>query len=107
KQLVMERLFAGERTALAQRLQPLLGGQFDLEQVTRALTELTASMPVYRTYPRSADISPPDRAALDTAFSELARRVPDLPPDLVAGLRNVVLLEHEQPEAALEFVLRW
>src|SRR5690606_19174985 len=24
-----------------------------------------------------------------------------------ARLRNVVLLEHEQPEAALEFVLRW
>lgn len=107
KKLVMDRLFAGERAALAERLRPLVGDEFGGNEVTRALTELTAAMPVYRTYTRAADVSAVDRAAVETAFAGLARHAPDLPPRLVSRLREVVLLEHDQYEDALEFVLRW
>ena len=107
KQLVMERLFAGERAALTDRLHAILGDAFQRDDVRDAVTELTAAMPVYRTYTRTPDLASADRRALETAFAELGRRAPELPAELVARVREVVFLEHEQSAAALEFVLRW
>src|SRR5690606_10095962 len=54
KLLVMDALFGGELTSLGRSLAELTG--LDANMASRAVAEVTASMKVYRTYTRTADV---------------------------------------------------
>jgi malto-oligosyltrehalose synthase len=76
KLIVMDRLFAGELTALAQSLARLI--RVDDALARRAIADVTASMPVYRTYLRATgDISSGDRERIEQAVSAAIRQTAD------------------------------
>jgi (1->4)-alpha-D-glucan 1-alpha-D-glucosylmutase len=115
KKQVMEQLFAGEVRALSFHLgrlaaQDRLARDLSLMEMTQALVEVTARMPVYRTYIRSFEVSPRDRAYLERAISE-AERAGGADPEVYAFLRRVLLLEMpyyvEDRAAWLDFVMSW
>ena len=82
KKAILE-LFAVEVRKLAQGLFQLAQQDryaCDLAQraLTDALVEVTASLPVYRTYSRTGVLSQSDRMYLDSAINEASRRCPNL-----------------------------
>ncbi len=117
--LVMERLFAGDVAALGHSLGGLAAGHRQardvrLSELTDALVELTACLPVYRTYIDSFEVSPRDRGYIERTV-ELARRrtstgsISDAAFDFI---RSVLLLEmpyylEEHKREWLNFVLSW
>ena len=118
KKLIMESLFGGEVENLGHYLA-LLAAQdrpardVSRKDLVRALFELTACLPVYRTYIRSFSLSSQDREVLELAFEEVRRRQPDLNPAALDFLRRVLFLETppilspEQKKEWLAFVMRW
>lgn len=118
KKLIMASLFGGEVENLGYYLA-LLGDQdrsardISRKDLVRTLFELTACLPVYRTYIRSFNPSEQDRKILDQAFAEVRRRQPDLNPAAQNFLRRVLFL-HTPPTLStgqknewLNFVMRW
>jgi (1->4)-alpha-D-glucan 1-alpha-D-glucosylmutase len=103
KLLVIDRLFGSETNALARTFAELAG--IGLAHARRSLTELTASMGVYRTYTRSAETRAEDRSRIEEALADAGRRNPDL--DLVPIRRAVLLEDSPVTDAALDWVLRW
>jgi (1->4)-alpha-D-glucan 1-alpha-D-glucosylmutase len=87
----------------------------DLEPglLRRAIVEVAACLPVYRTYVRGYRVSRRDRGYVERAVADAARRNPGLPAAALALLRRVLLLElpPSLPPARrrdwLRFVLRW
>lgn len=77
------------------------------EDLRRAIVELTACMPVYRTYVNAFPPDERDRETFESALSEARRRAPDLPPAALALLEQLFAGETSQPQGALEWVLRW
>ncbi|MEJ2090772.1 MAG: malto-oligosyltrehalose synthase [Syntrophobacterales bacterium] len=118
KKLIMASLFGGEVENLGYYLG-LLAAQdrpardISRQDLVRALFELTACLPVYRTYIRSFSLSAQDRKTLDQAFEEVGHRQPDLNPAALEFLRRVLFLETpailstEQKNEWLDFVMRW
>ena len=118
KKEVMETLLAVEMRSLGHHLG-LLAEQDryarDLPQadLTRALVETTACLPVYRTYVRSFATSSSGRQYLEPALHSARRRNPGLGPQCFDFLGDVLLLRDkvhvsaEQREARLAFVTRW
>jgi (1->4)-alpha-D-glucan 1-alpha-D-glucosylmutase len=119
KKKVMEELFAGEINNLAHALGGLAAGDrfardVPLSELRSALIEVTACLPVYRTYIRNFEISAWDRNYIEQALREASERTPDFrvgPPGF-AFLRNVLLTdsagcEEEKRQGFLEFVLNW
>jgi len=118
KKLIMASLFGGEVENLGYYLS-LLAAQdrtardISRQDLVRALFELTACLPVYRTYIRSFSLSGQDRETLDHAFEEVRRRSPDLNPAALDFLKRVLFLEipptlsTEQKKEWLDFVMRW
>jgi (1->4)-alpha-D-glucan 1-alpha-D-glucosylmutase len=118
KKLVMEMLFPGEmRTLLAQLARlaaasPQANGlrRDDLE---KALMEVTACLPVYRTYTTGVTVSRQDRRSILVALREAARRNDNRSRRAFTFLRRILLLEKLQPvspalrRARLAFVRRW
>jgi (1->4)-alpha-D-glucan 1-alpha-D-glucosylmutase len=106
----MEQLFPGELAALSKQLAQLSRTATAETSLTAALIEVTANLPVYRTYIRDFKIPTRDRIYLETAFREAARRSPGVEMDF---LRRVLFLDFypglntEQKKAWLHFVLRW
>ena len=108
KLLVLEHLFGGERTALAQLLRPLLGAACDAPTAERVLVEITVALPVYRTYIRPGEYPAHDQALLEQVLAASAERLGDVDPEVLARLRRVLLLEdHGSDGATLEFLQRW
>ena len=110
KHLVMRTLFGGELARLTADLATLLGNRYPPVQVARVLAEVTACMPVYRTYTESYTVGEPDRAALARAFDALRSRAPDLDTRLMEAVQRVLHVDAalgDQRDAALDFVLRW
>ncbi|HSJ15490.1 MAG TPA: malto-oligosyltrehalose synthase [Longimicrobiales bacterium] len=110
KHLVMDMLFGGELTRLAAELHAVLEGRYSPDSVRRTLAEVTACMPVYRTYLAGYTLAPQDRAALAHALDELRRRAPDLDDALVEEIAHVLQVAGtlaERRAAALEFVRHW
>ncbi|MFC2010597.1 alpha-amylase family glycosyl hydrolase, partial [Chloroflexota bacterium] len=73
KRLIMDELFPEEMEALGRYLAQLSvetgdKAAFSPEEATEALAELTACLPVYRTYIRTTEISARDRECLEHAF---------------------------------------
>ncbi|MFC1893044.1 malto-oligosyltrehalose synthase [Chloroflexota bacterium] len=117
KRLVIEKLFPVEIQALGHELFNLTRQSqgtagFSLLEMTVAITEITACLPVYRTYIQNDDISAHDRFYLGQSFQEALQRNPDM--EKVAGFLKHVLymnflpdLTGEQKEAWQQFVLKW
>ncbi len=118
KKLVIDELFPGEILALGHRLTHLVhqsGLSVDLpvEELKKALVEVTAYLPVYRTYTRALEVSLRDRRYIVHAFQEARRRYSSTKMSSLNLLKRVLLLDfpealsHEQKEAWPDFVLRW
>ncbi len=116
---VMQTLFAGEVQALTHHLARLAAQNrrardLPLYELVQLLIEVTACLPIYRTYVRELEVSPRDRAYIARTL-ELARRRTsrrDVSDDALAFLHRVLLLDPpfyapEQKCAFLDFVLRW
>jgi (1->4)-alpha-D-glucan 1-alpha-D-glucosylmutase len=116
---VIYHLFAGELAAFTHSLARLASQDrhardIPVPELVRAFVEVTACLPVYRTYIRNFSISGRDRTYLNWSLEEARRRTP---PDEVNDaafdfLRRVLFLD-PQPYAAgqrkswLQFVMRW
>jgi (1->4)-alpha-D-glucan 1-alpha-D-glucosylmutase len=112
-------LFPGEVTALSHHLGRLAAGDREardvpMSELTQVLVEVTACLPVYRTYIRDFRISERDRHYLEHSL-ELARtRVPEdrASPAAFAFFRRLLLLEppyyiESERGEWLRFVMRW
>jgi (1->4)-alpha-D-glucan 1-alpha-D-glucosylmutase len=118
KKQVMAELFPEEMKALGQYLGQLLQRDRNSlvpspEELTGVLIEVTAGLPVYRTYTRAWELSARDRLCLERAFNEAERLGNQPNAAALNSLRQVLLLDApttlppEQREARLEFVLKW
>lgn len=117
KKRVMRELFAGEVRTLAERLGFLAaadrhGRDLTRAELERALVEVTACLPVYRTYIRDFTVRDADMAYIKRATTEAVHRSPECTP-AVDFLKRVLLLEvgpslpDEQQRERLRFVMRW
>jgi (1->4)-alpha-D-glucan 1-alpha-D-glucosylmutase len=117
KKQVMKELFASEVKTLGHQLA-CLAQQADTstpspEELMNATVEVTACLPIYRTYVRTLKVSPRDRRYLECATQEARRRNPALEATALDFLKRVLLLDFppafssEQKKAWLNFVLRW
>ncbi|HET9982301.1 MAG TPA: malto-oligosyltrehalose synthase [Longimicrobiales bacterium] len=112
KKRVVQLLFAGEMRSLESELAALAaldrrGLDLPAPMLGRALLEVTARLPVYRTYLRPED--PPserDRDVIERALAEAAA-VPDVDATAVAFLGRVLLEPGPDRDAHDRFVLRW
>ncbi len=117
--LVMETLFRGDVNALGHHLGRLAAlhreaRDIPLSELMDVLVEVTACLPVYRTYIHAFAISERDRTYIETTL-ELARRRTSR--ELISNaafvfLRNVLLLEppyylEDQRQDWMQFVMRW
>jgi len=118
KKQVMEELFPGEVRELGQYLTNLahrdsLTTNLSSKELTKVLIEVTACLPVYRTYVRTLEVSPQDQLYLERAVEEARRRNPDMDTPTLDFLEGILTLDFpyhlpsEQKEARLDFVLRW
>jgi (1->4)-alpha-D-glucan 1-alpha-D-glucosylmutase len=119
KKQVMEYLFASEVRTLSWSLGRLavldrLGCDVPMRELVRGLKEITASLPIYRTYCRDLHLSNRDRAYLERAFKIARDRAPvsALSDPALEFLRRVFLLEPSRDlpnhrEEWLDFLLRW
>ena len=119
KKQVMEEMFASDIRRLAWRLGHLaaldrLGADIPMRELVRGLKEITAALPIYRTYCRDLKLSGRDRPYLERAFEIARERVPA---SVVSGaafefLRGVFLLRpssdlHKYPAEWLDFLETW
>lgn len=123
KRKVIRELFPGEFRELAQQAAALTG--VSLQALEPALVEVTACLPVYRTYRRRGPVAAEDRALLEEAVAEAGRRNPGLDGPALAALRGLLLGEAREAgegagaegtgarpgaagaDACLAWVMRW
>jgi (1->4)-alpha-D-glucan 1-alpha-D-glucosylmutase len=118
KKQVMSDLFAGEVRSLSHALARL--AQHDrhaldlpLDRFRASLLEVTACLPVYRTYIDSQGVAASDRRLLANAISEAQSRNPTLGARALHFLERVLRLQYparareDQQREWLAFVLRW
>jgi (1->4)-alpha-D-glucan 1-alpha-D-glucosylmutase len=115
---IAQDLFPGEMRALEHHLARLAeqdrhACDLPIRELLRALVEVTACLPVYRTYVRGFTVRPEDRRVLDAALSEARRRTPTLSARAVGFLRRLLLLDlpaaltPTQRDDWLAFVMAW
>ncbi len=116
---VIYQLFAGELAAFTHLLAKLASEDrhardIPLPELVRAFVEVTACLPVYRTYVRNFSVSPRDRSYLDWTLESARRRnSPDEVSDAAWDFLRRVLFVDPQPYASaqrkswLQFVMRW
>ncbi len=107
KKQVIDQLFSGEMRALGTHLGTLAAADrnardFAPSELLAALVEITACMPVYRTYIRD-EISDWDREILGRALREAQRRS-SLEERIFKFVRRVL---HLEVPSASGFVMRW
>jgi (1->4)-alpha-D-glucan 1-alpha-D-glucosylmutase len=118
KKRVIEHLFAGEARSLSLHLNLLAemdryAKDASPQALYTALMEVTACLPVYRTYSRSFQIRPQDLNQIDSAFAEARRRNPQVSEAIWGFVRRVLLLECPASLPAgdrarwKQFVQRW
>jgi (1->4)-alpha-D-glucan 1-alpha-D-glucosylmutase len=118
KRQVMDQLFPGEVRTLGETLcrlagQDRHGRDLPPRLLVQALVEVTACLPVYRTYIRDFEVPARDRAVIARAVEEAERRNDALGAPVLPWVRRVLLLEFPAPlaaeakEAWLRFVRRW
>jgi (1->4)-alpha-D-glucan 1-alpha-D-glucosylmutase len=117
KKQAIEQLFYGEMRALGSHLAALAvadrnARDFSPSELSIALLEVTACMPVYRTYVREAPVGEGDRAFIDQAVADARRRATSVDVRLFDFIENVLLLDppkyiETERDKWLEFVMRW
>ena len=118
KKRVIEQLFAGEARSLSLHLNLLAemdryAKDASPQALYAALVEVTACLPVYRTYTRSFQIGPQDLVQIDRAFLEARRRNGQVSETIWNFVRRVLLLEcpaslpADQRAHWKQFVQRW
>jgi (1->4)-alpha-D-glucan 1-alpha-D-glucosylmutase len=117
KKQAIDQLFSGEMRALGVHLGELAvadrnARDFAPSELQAALVEITACMPVYRTYFRPGDVEEMDRAFIRRAIAEARRRAKGVDPHLFGFLQVVLLLEPPayiagERDKWLQFVMRW
>jgi len=111
KKQVMLELFPQEIVELGHWLAHL-SGKLAASEANRVLMEVTACLPVYRTYTRTLKTSPQDRKHLERAFQEAAQHS-TAPDNALSFLKRVLLLDFPANIAGgdkkewLNFVRRW
>ncbi|MGQ0814906.1 MAG: malto-oligosyltrehalose synthase [Gemmatimonadota bacterium] len=112
KKLVIDALFAGELRALASelaRLAQLLGVQVEPEIAAACITEVSACLPVYRTF-ITDELDNYDRCVVKNAVNAARHRAPGIPANAYAFIRNVLLGEEILESCThrrLEFIANW
>ncbi|MBC8165027.1 MAG: malto-oligosyltrehalose synthase, partial [Bryobacteraceae bacterium] len=119
KRLAMRSLFPGEMADLGASLgmlaeQDRYARDFSPRDITRALREITAFLPVYRTYTREAAVSQQDCACIEEAVRKADERSAGLIDSTVFDfVRRVLTLRfragmtEEQKAQEIRFVRRW
>jgi (1->4)-alpha-D-glucan 1-alpha-D-glucosylmutase len=118
KKLIIETLFGGEVESLGRELNMLAeqdrhGQDISYRALVQALEEVTACLPIYRTYIRSYQVTGRERRYLEAAIAEAVRRNPAPGVAAYDFLRRVLLLQflpsfpEEKKETWLCFVRRW
>jgi (1->4)-alpha-D-glucan 1-alpha-D-glucosylmutase len=118
KKLVMTTLLGVEMRSLGHQLSLLADSDRyarDLSRtdLTQALVETTAYLPMYRTYIRNLELSSRDRGVIERAILEAQHRKFYLKAANFDFVRDVLLLRNrphllpEQREARISFVMRW
>ncbi len=117
--LVMETLFTGDVRALGHRLGALASQHRQardvrLSELIAALVEVTACLPVYRTYIGGSEISERDRAYIERTLDLARRRTSreSISAPAFDFLQSVLLLDppyylQERKREWLDFVMRW
>jgi (1->4)-alpha-D-glucan 1-alpha-D-glucosylmutase len=108
---VIETSFTSDLDRLADMLSAIAEADRRTRDLTphrlrRGLIEVTAALPVYRTYVSAAGAVPADRAWLADAVRRADRRNPDIESALFAFIEDTILRAPEDP-ARLAFTLRW
>jgi len=94
-------------------LQDRYAREIPRDDLTRALVETSACLPVYRTYLRDFEVPASDQQFIELALNEAQRRNPHLNRTAFTWLRELLLLEPavhvlpEQREKRLAFVMTW
>ena len=118
KKNVIERLFKAEVRSLGRLLNSLstqdrAAPPFAFHELRQALEEVTACLPIYRTYIRSHKVSPRDGFYLAEALKEARRRSATLGAEVFDFLTRVLLFESLDStdcrfnEESLRFVMKW
>ncbi len=118
KKQVMETYLAVEMRALGHHLSMLAeqdryARDLPAADLARGLIEVTAFLPIYRTYIRNFDVTPLERRYIEQAVEASRRRNPQINPGCFDFLRDVLALKNRthlsssQKEAHLSFVMRW
>jgi (1->4)-alpha-D-glucan 1-alpha-D-glucosylmutase len=116
KRLIIETNLAGDVSNLADRLkriagQTRLGGDFTLYGLKRALTEVLAFFPVYRTYIASDRVTESDRTVIQNAIALSKQKVPQQVKELdyieqLLLRQNEEYLTEAQKSDRLNFIMR-
>ncbi len=116
---VMRELFGGEVQALGHHLGKLAAQDrhardLPLSELMQVLVEVTACLPVYRTYITGFDVTERDRGYIERTLELARRRVPEseVSPAAFDFMRRVLLLDppyyaEDQKEEWLRFLMRW
>ena len=118
KKLVMSTLLGVEMRALGRQLAELAGLDRYARELPRielmdALIEVTAALPIYRTYIRNLDVPQEAKQVIVEAIESARARKPHLNSACFDFVRDVLCLlspAHvlpEEREARLSFVMRW
>ena len=119
KKQVIWQLFTAEAHALGHHLgklaaQDWLARDVPMSELLGALVEVTACLPIYRTYIRSIEIGGHDRAYIEKALTMARKRTTDaeIGDPAFDFLRRVLLLNPPSGDAQLQeqylrFVMRW
>jgi (1->4)-alpha-D-glucan 1-alpha-D-glucosylmutase len=118
KKLVMQVSMSGEGNMLAHRLNTIseedrLTRDFTLNSLARAISEVIACFPVYRTYANSPSVRDRDEQYIEAAVGKAKRKNPAINASIFDFLRDVLLLKSperardEHRAAWLNFVMRF
>ena len=113
KRLVLERLFSSELSHLVDLLEDSRRRYAGLaglgrEEARRALAELIASFPVYRTYirPDTCGVGARDQAVVREALTTAMHRQPDIGPDAWHLIEDLLMVK-QAGQTESEFVWRF
>jgi len=100
KYLIMQMSLASEVERLAHRLDRLAqqhrsSRDFTLNSLRRAIRQIIACFPVYRSYITGDAIHPDDRRSIQQAVFQAQRRNPTVSRELFAFVRDILLLQYQ------------
>ena len=112
KKRILLDLFAGEIATLGVQLSRLAekdryARDLSPAEMQLALIEVTASLPVYRTYTRDGVASGSDRVFIERAFADARIRNPKITAGCFQFLERVLFFRLQNDEDAQRFIMRW